>query len=137
MVGVARYAGLVLAILAGLVLGQEFGPADSLPAVSTIDDSFFDAMRNQTLFLGLSASLAACLANLALRITHFRVLVTLVITAALWLTWFQSAEPDFLTYLAGALAEFLAWIVIAAAPVVALFWLIDRNTGTRRKEAEH
>ena len=78
-------------------------------------------------YLGLSASLTASVANLFLRISHSRVLVILAAAAALWFIRFEAAEPDFLTYLAGALAEFTSLILLTAVPVVGAFWLVERK----------
>ncbi len=132
MLRVAKYPGLVVAILIGLGLGQAYGPITSLPSVVRVEEHYLAVMRNHALFLGFSASLAACTANLLLRISHFRVLLTLVFVTALWLTWFGAAEPDFPKYLAGALIEFLAFILLTAAPVVAVFWFVERKV---RKKA--
>ena len=133
MLRVAKYIGLAAAILIGLGLGQAYGPMNSLPSIVRVDEHYLAVMRNHAVFLGFSASLAACIANLLLRILHLRVLLTLAVVAALWFTWFEAAEPDFLTYLAGALAEFLALILLTAAPVVAVFWLVERRV---RKKAD-
>ena len=129
---IGKYAGLVFAILIGLVLGQMFGPVNSLPTIARVDERYLEIIRNHTLFLGLTGSLAACVANLMLRISHVRVLVTLTFVAAIWFVWFQSADPGFLAYLAGALAEFLFWILISAAPVVAIFWFIESRVLSSR-----
>lgn len=132
MLRVAKYVGLVVAILIGLGLGQAYGPMNSLPTIVRVDEHYLTVIRNQTLFLGVSASLAACIANLLLRILHFRVLLTLAGVAALWFTWFEAFEPDFPTFLAATLAGSLALVLLAAAPVVAIFWLVERKV---RKKA--
>ncbi len=127
MLSVTKYVGLTVAIVLGLGLGQAYSPTNSLPSIVRVDENFLAVMRNHALFLGFGASLAACMANLLLRIPHSRVLLTVPVAAALWFTWFEAAEPDFLTYLAGALAEFLALFLLTAAPVVAVFWLVERK----------
>ena len=135
MLRVAKYAGLVAAILIGLVLGQAFGPINSLPSIVKVDDQYFEITRSHTLFLGFSAALAACAINLLLRISHLKVLLTLASVAALWFIWFEASEPDFMAYLLGALADFLGLMLVVSAPVVGAFWLIERkirkDTGTR------
>ena len=127
MLRVARYFGLAVAILIGLGLGHAYGPITSLPSIARVDEQFLAVMRNHALFLGFSASLAACTANLLLRILHFRVLLTIVFVVVLWFMWFEAAEPDFPGYLAEALAEFLALILLTGAPVVAVFWFVERR----------
>lgn len=127
MLPFARYAGLVFAILIGLTLGQALGPVSSLPAIATVDEHYLAIERNHTLFLGLTGSLAACISNLLLRIAHPKVLLSLIVVAALWFTWFAAAEPGFLTNLVRALTEFLVWILISAIPIVGIFWLIERT----------
>jgi len=131
MIRIARYAGLIAAILIGLALGHAFGPINSLPSIGRVDQHYLEIVRNHTLFLGLTGSHAACVSNLLLRIAYLKVLVTLTVIAALWFIWFEAAEPDFLTYLAGALAEFLVWILISATPIVGIFWLIERKARGR------
>ena len=132
MLRAAKYVGLVAAILIGLGLGQAYGPMNSLPTIVRVDEHYLTVIRNQTLFLGVSASLTACIANLLLRILHLRVLLTLAVAAALWFTWFEAFEPDFPTFLAGTLAGSLALFLLAAAPVVAIFWFVERKV---RKKA--
>lgn len=124
---IVKYAGLIGAILIGLGVGQAFGPINSLPTIIRVDEHYLELVRNHTLFLGFTGSLAACVSNFLLRIAHAKVLMTLTVVAALWFIWFEAAEPDFLTYLAGALAEFLVWILISASPIVGIFWFIERK----------
>ena len=78
----AKYIGLAVAILIGLGLGQAYGPMNSLPSIVRVDEHYLAVVRNHALLLGFSASLAACIANLLLRISHLRVLLTLAIVAA-------------------------------------------------------
>ena len=137
MIRIAKYAGLIVAILIGLALGHAIGPINSLPTIARVDEHYIGVVRNHTLFLGLTGSLAACVSNLLLRIAHLRVLVALAVIAALWFIWFEAAEPDFLTYLAGALAEFLVWMMISATPIVGIFWLIDRKARERGNASKY
>ena len=124
---IAKYSALVATVVIGLSAGQALGPADSLPAITRLDDEYLDAARQHTLLLGFAASLVACTVNIFLRIAPFKVLITLSGASALWFTWFEAAEPDFVRHLAGALPDFLFWLLAAAAPVTVLFWLIDRK----------
>lgn len=127
MSSVTKLAGLVAAILLGLVLGQLFGPINSLPSVVRVDEYYLEIVRNHTIFLGFCASLAACAINLRLRISPVSVMLTVVAVAAAWFIWFEAAEPDLITYLAGALVDFLGLVLIASALVVGIFWLIERK----------
>ena len=122
-----KYSALAAAAVVGLSLGHTLGPADSVPAITRIDGQYLDNAWRHTLVLGFAASLVASVINIFVRESPAIVLATLFAASALWFTWFESAEPDFGTYLAGALAGFLFWLLAAATPVIVLFWLLDRR----------
>lgn len=115
------------------MLGQAFGPINSLPSIVRVDEHYFEIARTHTLVLGLSASLVACAINLLLRISHLKVLLTLALVAALWFIWFEAAEPDFMSYLVGALADFLGLILVAAVPIIGAFWIGEHKVRAKTR----
>ena len=123
----AKYAYLVGAILVGLTIGHMFGPLNSLPRFFSVDERYLQIVRNHALLLGFAASLAACTVNLVLKVPPVKLLGTLAVVAALWFTASRAADPGFLTHLAGALPGFLVAVLVAAAPVVGVFWLLERR----------
>lgn len=117
---------LVVATLVGLSAGQIFGPMNSLPAVAEVNEHYLRVSRDHMLFLGLCAAVSACVVNLVLRFSHIVLLLTLIAVAGFWHVWFAAADPDFATYLVGALVEFLGLFLVAAVPVVGVSLLIEK-----------
>ena len=122
-----RFACLLTVILLGLVLGQTFSPWSPLSPFARVDEQYLATIRNHTVFVGFGVSLAASTANLLLRIAHLKVLLAVISLAAVWFVWLQSAEPGSLSHLPGALAGHLILTLLGAAPVVGLFWLVERK----------
>ncbi len=122
-----RFACLLAVILTGFVLGQTLSPWDPLSSAVRVDEQYLATIRNQTVFIGFGVSLAASVANLLLRIAHLKVLLAVTFVAAVWFAGVQSADPGSLSYLASALADHLILTVLGAAPVVGLFWLVERR----------